>query len=67
MAALKSPKPLHVTPADTTAAVDAFMAGLSHPQKDAIEALRKVIRGAAPSIREGVKGNAPRSASPPTS
>jgi len=45
--------------ADTAAAVDAFMASLKHPHKPAIEALRKIISGADPSIAEGVKWNAP--------
>lgn len=45
--------------ADTSAAVDAFMAALEHPQKAAIAALRDVMRGADPSIAEGVKWNVP--------
>ena len=45
--------------ADTTAAVDAFMARLEHPHKAVIEKLRGVICGAHPSIAEGVKWNAP--------
>ncbi len=52
-------KPAHATAADTPEAVDTFMKSLDHPQKAAIEALRKIIRGAAPGIREGVKWNAP--------
>lgn len=51
--------PAHATAADTSDAVDAFMEPLEHPHKSAIEALRKIIRGAAPGIREGVKWNAP--------
>jgi hypothetical protein len=47
------------TSADTSAAVDAFMAALEHPHKDAIAALRAVVRGADPSIGEGVKWNVP--------
>ncbi len=47
------------TSADTSAAVDAFMATLEHPHKDAIAALRDVVRGADPSIAEGVKWNVP--------
>jgi hypothetical protein len=39
--------------------VDAFMKKLDHPQKAAIEALREILRGAAPGIREGIKWNAP--------
>jgi len=45
--------------ADTAAAVDAFMTALKHPHKPAIEALRKIIRGADSSIAEGVKWKAP--------
>lgn len=52
-------KPAHATPADTTAAVDAFMAKLEHPQEEAIEALRRVMLAADPAIAEGVKWNAP--------
>jgi len=47
------------TAADTTAAVDAFMATLEHAHKGSIEALRDVILGADPSIAEGVKWKAP--------
>lgn len=35
------------------------MAALEHPQKAAIAALRDVMRGADPSIAEGVKWNVP--------
>ncbi len=45
--------------ADTVDAVDQFLAKLDHPHKDAIEALRRLIRDADPSIDEGVKWNAP--------
>ena len=47
------------TSPDTSAAVDAFMATLEHPHKAAIAALREVMRGAGPSISEGVKWNVP--------
>jgi hypothetical protein len=47
------------TPADTTKAVDAFMAALEHPAKDAIELLRAAILASDPSITEGVKWNSP--------
>lgn len=54
------PQPAHKeTAADTSAAVDQFMAGLEHPHKAAIEELRRIICGADPSIAEGVKWNAP--------
>lgn len=53
-------KVAHSTPADSTAAVDAFMAALVHPHKAEIEALRKLMLSVDPSVREGVKWNAPR-------
>lgn len=49
----------HSTPADTTEAVDAFMRTLDHPAKREIQALRAAILAVDPSIREGVKWNAP--------
>lgn len=39
--------------------VDAFLATLEHPHKDAIEALRKLILAAAPGVTDAVKWNAP--------
>jgi len=45
--------------ADTTKAVDDFMAKLDHPHKRDIEALRKLVLAVDPAIREGVKWNAP--------
>ncbi len=59
MPSTKPRKPAHATAADTSEAVDAFMKALDHPHKAAIESLRKIIRGASPDIREGVKWNAP--------
>lgn len=50
---------MHSTCADTSKAVDAFMASLEHPAKDAVESLRSVILASDPSITEGVKWNAP--------
>jgi hypothetical protein len=47
------------TSADTTEAVDEFMATLEHPHKAGIEALRKITCDAHSSIAEGVKWNAP--------
>lgn len=41
-----------------TEAVDDFMARLEHPMKDAIEAVRKIIKS-NPKINERVKWNAP--------
>ena len=45
--------------ADTTEAVNTFMAGLKHPFKAEIESIRRMILGAAPGIREGIKWNSP--------
>ena len=56
------PKPkraAHSTPADTSEAVDEFMAQLQHPFKAEVQALREVVVAADPSISEGVKWNAP--------
>jgi hypothetical protein len=52
-------KPIHAGKTDTSDAVDAFMKELVHPFKEEIEALRRIIRKAAPGIREGIKWNAP--------
>ncbi|HVJ26050.1 MAG TPA: DUF1801 domain-containing protein [Vicinamibacterales bacterium] len=52
----RSPKK---TAADTSIAVDDFMATLEHPQKAAVAALRDIVRAADPSIGEGIKWNAP--------
>ena len=48
-----------LTAADTTAAVDTFMAALAHPFKAEVETLRKAILAVDPSIAEGIKWNAP--------
>lgn len=48
-----------LTAADTTAAVDRFMAALDHPFKAEIETLRRAIRALDPAIAEGIKWNAP--------
>jgi len=50
---------MHNSPADTSQAVDAFMAALEHPAKDAIELLRAAILASDASITEGVKWNSP--------
>jgi len=49
----------HQTPADTTEAVDQFMAKLKHPRKAEIEALRAIVLGTGKSVAEGIKWNAP--------
>jgi uncharacterized protein YdhG (YjbR/CyaY superfamily) len=43
----------------TDPAVDAFLKDLDHPLKAEVEAIRRVILGADPKIREGIKWNAP--------
>jgi hypothetical protein len=59
MAISRHKAPETKTAADTTTAVDNFMLALEHPQKAAIERLRRVVCKADPSIAEGVKWNAP--------
>ena len=49
----------HQSAADTSAAVDAFMATLDQPAKPAIEALRRIILRADPRIAEGIKWKSP--------
>ena len=39
--------------------VDAFLRDLDHPLKKDIEAVRRILLGASPEIREGIKWNAP--------
>ncbi|MET0327871.1 MAG: DUF1801 domain-containing protein [Luteimonas sp.] len=55
----KTARPRHSTPADTSVAVDAFMATLDHPHADAVQRLRALVLGVHPTIAEGVKWNAP--------
>ncbi len=40
-------------------AVSAFLRQLDHPLKPEIEAVRQIILGVSPEIREGIKWNAP--------
>jgi hypothetical protein len=40
-------------------AVDQFHSRLEHPHKDAIEALRRIVRNADVTIAEGIKWNVP--------
>lgn len=47
------------TAADTSDAVNEWMAALDHPQKSTIAALRKLIARADDSVEEGVKWNSP--------
>jgi len=55
----KASAAVHSTPADTTEAVDALMNSLRHLAEKEIQALRALIQQVHPSIREGVKWNAP--------
>jgi uncharacterized protein YdhG (YjbR/CyaY superfamily) len=43
----------------TDPAVDAYLKSLEHPAKKEIEAIRKIILGVDPAIREGIKWNSP--------
>ena len=43
----------------TDPAVTAFLRELDHPRKKEIEAVRQIILGVSPEIREGIKWNAP--------
>lgn len=49
----------HNSQADTTVAVDAFMASLEHRCHAQIQRLRQIVLAADPRIAEGVKWNAP--------
>lgn len=48
-----------LTAADTSAAVDQFMAALDHPFKAELQTLRRAMLAVDPSIAEGIKWNAP--------
>lgn len=48
-----------LTAADTSAAVDEFMAALDHPFKAELETLRRALLAVDPSVAEGIKWNAP--------
>jgi len=48
-----------LTAADSTEAVDQFMAALDHPFKAEIATLRKAMLAVDPSVAEGIKWNAP--------
>ncbi len=48
-------KPAHSSPADSTRAVEAFLAALVHPFKSEIEQVRTLILRVDPSIAEGIK------------
>ncbi len=48
-----------LTAADTSVAVDRFMADLDHPFKAELETLRRATLATDPAIAEGIKWNAP--------
>lgn len=48
-----------LTGADTSAAVDQFMATLDHPFKAELQTLRQALLAVDPSVAEGIKWNAP--------
>jgi hypothetical protein len=49
----------HISAADTTDAVEALLKSLPQPMKAEIQLIRAAILDADPSIKEGVKWNAP--------
>jgi hypothetical protein len=53
------PAPPATSDAQIDSAVDAFLRDLNHPRKPEIEAIRRIILGVNPAIREGIKWNAP--------
>jgi hypothetical protein len=59
MATSKLKPAAHNSRADSSEAVDTYMAQLQHPCKAEVQALRRVIVSVDPSIAEGVKWNAP--------
>lgn len=52
-------KPTRLTAADTTTAVDQYMASLDHPHKALIQALRELVLATDPAIAEGIKWKRP--------
>lgn len=62
MATARKPARKATKPADG-GGVDALVAGLSHPKKDEIAALREILRGIDPAISESVKWSSPSFAS----
>ncbi len=59
MPTAKTNQSAHNKPADSTQAVDEFMARLEHPFKPDIERIRMIMRSVDPSVSEGIKWNAP--------
>jgi len=52
-------KPKPAADSRTDPAVESFLRELEHPLKEAVVALRTIIRGVSPAITEGIKWNAP--------
>lgn len=50
---------IHAGPADSTDAVERFMAQVAHPLKAEVETLRTLVMGVDPGVREGIKWNSP--------
>jgi hypothetical protein len=59
MAARKPAPNAETSSLQTDPAVSAFLQELDHPLKREIEAVRQIILGVSPEIREGIKWNAP--------
>ncbi len=59
MAARKPAARAEPAGSQTDPAVVAFLRELDHPLKKEIEAVRQIILGVSPEIREGIKWNAP--------
>lgn len=59
MTSPKSKRAAHSSAADTTEAVNAFMAGLDHPFNELVQSIRASIMAVDPGIAEGIKWNSP--------
>jgi hypothetical protein len=60
----RPPRATAKTAANPAQAIEAFLAALEHPHRNAIDRVRALIREAAPSAVESVKWNAPSFALP---
>jgi hypothetical protein len=59
VAASKSKSARRGAGTEPAAKVDEFMSTLAHPHKDAIDAIRQIVRDVDPAIAEGMAWNAP--------
>ena len=57
--AAKPKKPAKSKSMQADPAVEAYLKSLAHPAKKVVEAIRKIILGVDPAIREGIKWNSP--------